>query len=461
MKRMTNRHRAFRRHASQAEMRANPASDRQTGNVQRRFSRGSALLGSLLAAGTALVALAATPANASPTAPSITALPVATAGPVVDTAQPATWNFVQADVPGGQARGNDGTGIVVAVVDGFVDATHPDFSGPAGPDGTPGPTRVLPGADCRSGVCIPGSASEDNCGHGTHVAGTIAGTTYGVAPRALIMPVTVLAQDVNGACSGSPSAVAAAIVWASDHGAQIINVSLGDTSGPALLQGSAVTAAVHAAATAGALVVTAAGNNGNPIGAPNYGTDALVVAATGPDGQVAPYSNRGPNVVLAAPGGDAGAQPCAASDCIASTWLDDGFALLSGTSMAAPVVSGAAALMLAANSGLTRFDLTAALTRTSVPIKGTTRTALVDVAAAVDEIAPSSTHPSTPPSGAVPTPPKLVVPASRPPAAATPAAQASDSVGHHDGPSGPWQIALLLVISMGIACGAVILGRTD
>lgn len=377
----------------------------------------------------------------------------ATAGQVADTSQPKTWSFTQAQVGDAQQRGFGGKGVVIAVVDGFVDETHPDFRVDPGGPGTA--SRVTTGANCRTGSCVRGSAPPDGCGHGTHVAGTIAGATYGIAPQATILPVTVLAQDTNGSCSGSPEAVAAGIIWAANHGAAIINVSLGDTNGPALLQGPAVTAAVRAAANTGALVVAAAGNNGNSAGAPNYGSNALIVAATGPDGQLASYSNRGFHVELAAPGGDAGSASCSPETCIASTWLDHGFALLSGTSMAAPVVSGTAALMLAANPRLSRTGLMSALESTAVPLPGTTA-GLVDVNAAVSDalgIAPADSSSAPTPSSS---PTKLVVPASRMPAVPT-----ASPGGGHDGPDGPWQVALLLVIAMGIASGAALMNRSS
>lgn len=191
--------------------------------------------------------------------------------------QPVTWNFTQAHVTGGQGAGRYGSGVTVAVIDTWVDASHPDFGG-----------RVVQGADCRSGTCVPGSAPIDSCGHGTHVAGTIASETYGVAPLARILPVTVLGADATGACSGSTAAVAAGIAWATTHGAQVENLSIGEDS-PALLQDAAVTAAISSAAAAGVVVTVAAGNANRPgqnadMYVPSYGDKALVVAATGPGG---------------------------------------------------------------------------------------------------------------------------------------------------------------------------------
>jgi len=404
----------------------------------RRIAPGSAVRGCRLATVAAVLGVvlgAASPVTAA------------------ETAGPRPWPLVQANIGDAQVRGHDGQNITVAVVDGFVDGTHPDFRN------ADGGSRVLTGADCRSGSCTATSAPADQCGHGTHVAGTVAGATYGVAPRALILSVTVLAQDSSGTCSGSPDAVAAGIIWAANHGAQIINVSLGDSRGPALLQGPGVTAAIRAAATAGALVVVAAGNNGSTSGTPDYDGNALVVAATGPTGQLAAYSNRGSRVELAAPGGDSGDNPCTPSTCITSTWLDHGYALLAGTSMAAPIVSGAAALLLGANPRLSRFGVATALEATANSLPGA-GSGLIDIDAAVRNVlglspAPSTATPS--PTTVEPTPAaSLVIPAGQTPATTT--ARGAES---SNGPHGPWQVALLLVVAMGIASGAALLRRTD
>ena len=407
----------------------------------------------------ALLAVAGTAVSASGTAQA--------AGGVGAGGQPATWNADQAHIAGAQNAGHEGAGVVVAVVDGWIDASHPDF---AAADGS---SRVLPGADCRTGICVNGPATPDACGHGTHVAGIVASGRYGVAPDATILPVVALEASPGNGCSGSAMAVAAAISWASSHGAQIINLSLADDDGPGLLGGPAVTVAIDAAAACGILVVVAAGNDGTTSDGPGYGDDALVVAATGPSGALASYSDQGPNVQLAAPGGDNGGGVCTLQTCIASTWIDHEYALLAGTSMAAPDVAGTAALILAAYPSAGRDRLMVALERTAHPIAGT-EFGLLDAAAAVRLSASLATAPPSAAARALPS--ARVTPASASPhrssSAKVPAPRtfpAPQSVPAHEaaatrsqGPQGPWLIAVVLLLAVSLALGwsvPIVFGR--
>jgi subtilisin family serine protease len=290
--------------------------------------------------------------------------------------QPSTWNFREARIPAAQALGNDGAGVVVAVVDTWVDASHPDFGG-----------RVLPGADCVSGACRPGPAAPDGCYHGTHVAGLVSSRSYGVAPAARILPVRVLSGHRPGHCSGSLAAVSAAIRWATARGADVINLSIG-TAIPAISQSRKVAAAVHAAARAGVVVVFAAGNTGAPL-ADSYDGDAIIVAATGPNGSLASYSQRGAGVTLAAPGGDAGSGQCSSATCVVSTFPHGRYAALEGTSMAAPHVSGLAALLVAAQPSRSRAKTVQLMTQTARPLPGAGY-GLIDAAAALHAAQPAT-----------------------------------------------------------------------
>lgn len=295
------------------------------------------------------------------------------AAPATAAGTPAqrTWNFDQVHVPAARSAGQFGAGVTVAVLDSWVDATHPDFEG-----------RVLAGADCVGGTCRPGPASPDQCDHGTHVAGTVASSSFGVAPRARILPVRVLTYDPStGNCVGQPTDVAAGIRWAVAHGARVLNLSLGPDV-PGLSSSTAIPSAVSQAARDGAVVVFSAGNTNLPV-ANSYGSDALVVTATGPSGQLASYSQRGTGVDLAAPGGDPKTKGvCTQADCITSLYPGDRYAVAAGTSMAASHVSGIAALLLGQDPNRTRTQVIARLEDTAHPLAQAGH-GLVDAAAAL------------------------------------------------------------------------------
>ncbi len=214
-----------------------------------------------------------------------------------------------------------GRGVTVAVLDTGVDATHEDLAG-----------QVLPGVDLMGRRTS--TESSDLNGHGTHVAAIIAAADngvggVGVAPQAKILPIRVL--DADGA--GYASDVAEGILWAVDHGAQVVNLSLG---GP--IPSQAQEAAVGYARERGVTIVVAAGNSG-PAAVPDYPAafeGVTAVAATTPQNSVASFSSRGTYVDLAAPG-----------TMILSALPGNGYAQQSGTSMAAPFVAGVAALLYA------------------------------------------------------------------------------------------------------------------
>ena len=141
--------------------------------------------------------------------------------------------------------------------------------------------------------------------------------------------------------------MAAGIRWAVGRGAHVLNLSLGAdvTGGPG--GPAALPVAVEEAARAGAVVVLSGGNVGRPV-ADSYGAAALVVAATGPNGTLASYSQQGAGIDLAAPGGDPlTPDRCTQQDCVTSLFPGGGYAVAAGTSMAAPLVAGVAALLVA------------------------------------------------------------------------------------------------------------------
>lgn len=223
---------------------------------------------------------------------------------------------------------NSGYTIPVYVVDTGIYAEHSEFVG-----------RVAAGATS----IIDGYGTFDCNGHGTHVAGTIAGTKFGIAKTATLIPVRVL--DCSG--SGSYSGVIAGLDWiAANHPSgvpAVVNMSLG---GPA---SSSLDSAVNNLISRGITVVVAAGNSG--ADACNYSpsrvSGAITVAATSIDDARASYSNYGSCVDVFAPGSS-----------ITSSWISGvtGTAVQSGTSMAAPHVTGAIARFLYTNPTSTPFQ---------------------------------------------------------------------------------------------------------
>ncbi|MCW2778993.1 MAG: Proprotein convertase in/kexin type 6 [Frankiales bacterium] len=239
-----------------------------------------------------------------------------------------------------------GRGVVVALLDSGVDASAADLRG-----------RVLQGATFTGAGYVHHLGQADGLGHGTHVAGIVAAspaTARGVsggAPEATVLPVKVLGDDG----SGWGSDVADGLVWAVDHGADVVNMSLGSSSPSEALRRAVLYAQAH-----GVLVVAASGNTG-PDGYWEYPStypDVLTVGATDPGDRAAPFSTTGPFVDVSAPG-----------ESILSTVPRSisatGLARMSGTSMSAPWVAAAAALVLAASPGLSGTQVAARLQETA------------------------------------------------------------------------------------------------
>jgi subtilisin len=227
-----------------------------------------------------------------------------------------------------------GTGVNVAVIDTGIDATHPDLV-----DNIAGGTNFVRKVWWRDPDS--GAWADDN-GHGTHVAGIIAAEdneigVVGVAPEASLYAVKVLGK--NG--SGYVSDIILGIEWAVDNGMQVANMSLGtDTDVQSLHD------ACDAAADADLLLVAAAGNDGGAVDYPAAYSSVIAVAATDINDQRASWSSYGPEVLVAAPGVS-----------VRSTWKGGGYKTISGTSMAAPHVTGTLALNLSADLAGTADDL--------------------------------------------------------------------------------------------------------
>ena len=232
-----------------------------------------------------------------------------------------------------------GAGVDIAVVDSGVTGTHVDLA-----------TKLCGGVAFlgSNGVEQRGAGTTDANGHGTHVAGIAAAAANGVgvagvAPDARIIPVRVL--DAGG--TGASSDVARGITWAVDHGAEVVNLSLG---GP---RTAAVETAVAYAERQGVVVVAAAGNDGpgGPVNYPAALDTALGVASYDEDHGLSWFSTRGNYVDLAAPGSG-----------IVSTTNNGRWSYMSGTSMATPHVAGTAALLKSAEPALSPSQVRSRLT---------------------------------------------------------------------------------------------------
>ena len=228
-----------------------------------------------------------------------------------------------------------GAGVTAYIIDTGILLTHSEFAG----------GRATSGFDA-----VDGGSADDCNGHGTHVAGSVGGTTYGVAKSVSLVAVRVLGCDGSGANSG----VIAGVDWvtANRQSPAVANMSLGGGLSSALDQ------AVARSITAGVTYGVAAGN-GNFLGWPqnacNYSPanvpTAITVSATDNTDTKASWANYGTCVDIFAPGVG-----------ITSAWYDGATKSISGTSMATPHVVGAAALFLESSPGSTPAQVTSALT---------------------------------------------------------------------------------------------------
>ena len=243
-------------------------------------------------------------------------------------------------------KGRELQEVVVAVVDTGVDYTHPDLDG-----------QVL---ENGYNAFNPDALPEDDNGHGTHVAGVIAAAigngqgVRGVAgfPAIKIMPIKVMNEEGKG----STYEIARGIDYAVDRGVDVINLSIGGPEEDPFIRES-----VMRAIRKGIPVVAAAGNNGMPasISTPANVEEALTVGAIKKDRQWLPESNFGPEVDLAAPG----------EQILSTYWravVD--YAYMTGTSAAAPFVTGVVALMKAVKPDLSVDAVRLYLTRNAEPL---------------------------------------------------------------------------------------------
>ena len=248
------------------------------------------------------------------------------------SSQLVPWGVDSVEADNAIHDGKTGEGVDVAVIDSGIDADHPDLVGNLG--------------EGEAVVSCSGCVERwgDDAGHGTHVAGTIAASNndryvLGVAPDARLHSVKVLYS--NG--WGSYSDIAEGIKWAADQNYDIISMSIGGSSSFTLRE------SISYARDQGSVLVAAAGNTGpcsNCVLYPAKYGGVMGVSATKEGGGLADFSSTGTSVDIAAPG-----------KSINSTFNDGGTQVYSGTSMAAPHVSGAAALLLSENPGLTATEV--------------------------------------------------------------------------------------------------------
>ncbi|WP_328873635.1 S8 family peptidase [Streptomyces sp. NBC_00287] len=230
-----------------------------------------------------------------------------------------------------------GQGVTAYVIDTGVRITHSDFGG-----------RASYGYDAVDND----NTAQDGHGHGTHVAGTVAGTAYGVAKKARVVGVRVL----NNSGSGTTAQVVAGIDWVAQNAVKpaVANMSLGGGAD------TAIDTAVRNAIASGVTFAVAAGNESTNAStrSPARVTEAITVGATTSSDAKASYSNYGTVLDLFAPGSS-----------ITSAWntSDSATNTISGTSMATPHVAGAAALHLAANPTATPAQVSSALTTAATP----------------------------------------------------------------------------------------------
>ena len=291
----------------------------------------------------------------------------------------------QIGAPSAWSAGLTGKGVTVAVVDSGIDVTHPDLA-----------DAVVASQD------FTGSASgpDDQYGHGTHVASIVTGSGAGhargysgVAPDATLLNAKVLDDDGLG----SESTIIAGMEWAAAHGAKVVNVSLGmdfNADGTDLMSATVD----RLTAQTGALFVVAAGNNGptnGTIGSPAAAESALTVGAVDAEDRLAAFSARGPRYL------DDGVKPDITAPGVGIVAalnhgpVEGPYIARSGTSMAAPHVAGAAAILAGKHPSWTAAQLKAVLMGTAVP--STTATVYeqgagrVDLARAVNQPVHSTT----------------------------------------------------------------------
>lgn len=292
---------------------------------------------------------------------------------------PEMWNLAKIRAAAGWDITVGSPDVIIAVIDTGADASHPDLQG-----------KLVPAYDFVNGDNDP----ADDQGHGTHVAGTAAAVTNngigiaGMSWEAKVMPVKAL--GASGA--GAHSWIANGIVWATDHGAQVINMSLGGPYTSATMR-----EAVDYAWNHGVVIVAAAGNGNtsNPTYPAAY-ENVIGVSATTQNDERAYFSNYGSYVSVASPG-----------VAILSTIRGGAYQAWSGTSMASPHVAGLAALVRSIHPNWTNAQVREAIEDSATDLGTPGWDAIfgwgrIDVYAALSNDAPTPTVTPTPTPTATP-----------------------------------------------------------
>lgn len=254
------------------------------------------------------------------------------------TVEPSQWALDMTEATGLRARGLDGTGVTVCIVDSGIETTHPDFQG----------LHLVAWRDFVNERTTP----YDDEGHGTEMAGIIfsRGRIPGVAPAADL----VAAKAIGASGAGADYQVAAAVRFCLDpngdgntqDAADVISLSLGGESHPYL--GSSTETAVKDALSLGVIVVAAAGNDGQhddgDVESPASVPQVIAVGAVNRQGDLAPWSSIGNNENRVDP--NKKPEVVAPGVSIATTAPGNGYAYVSGTSPAAALVAGIVALLL-------------------------------------------------------------------------------------------------------------------
>jgi subtilisin family serine protease len=242
------------------------------------------------------------------------------------------WHLVRTGFPGAwalvKARAPRFARVRIGLLDSGLQGNHPVLAGLVGPG---------------LNLLEPGEEPLDHAGHGTAVAGVIARAARPIRP--LLLPIKVLDRRVNGRVD----AITRGLYWCAEQGCEVINLSFGTPSG----ESPALRRAVEALDRAGILLVAAAGNAGR-VECPGCLPQVVAVGAVDREGNVAPFSARGSGIGLVAPGVG-----------IRTAVLGERVGVRSGTSLAAPHVTAAAALLLAAEPHLTPAGVRTLLTESA------------------------------------------------------------------------------------------------